>query len=41
VDAVRASLDANGRATGKSVDAVTGLAAALAEGVRGARQAAE
>jgi tryptophan synthase alpha chain len=41
VDALRASLDANGRATGKSVDAVTGLAAALAEGVRGARQAAE
>jgi tryptophan synthase alpha chain len=41
VDALRASLDANGRATGKTVDAVTGLAAALAEGVRGARQAAE
>ena len=41
VDALRASLDANGRATGKTVAAVTGLAAALAEGVRGARQAAE
>jgi tryptophan synthase alpha chain len=41
VDALRASLDANGKATGKTVDAVTGLAAALAEGVRGARQAAE
>ena len=41
VDALRASLDANGKATGKTVAAVTGLAAALAEGVRGARQAAE
>jgi tryptophan synthase alpha chain len=41
VDALRASLDANGKATGKTVDAVAGLAAALAEGVRGARQAAE
>jgi tryptophan synthase alpha chain len=41
VDALRASLDANGKATGKTVDAVTGLAAALAAGVRGARQAAE
>jgi tryptophan synthase alpha chain len=41
VDALRASLDPNGKATGKTVDAVTGLAAALAEGVRGARQAAE
>ena len=41
VDALRASLDANGNATGKTVDAVAGLAAALAEGVRGARQAAE
>jgi tryptophan synthase alpha chain len=40
VDALRASLDANGKATGKTVDAVAGLAAALAEGVRGARQAA-
>jgi tryptophan synthase alpha chain len=41
VDALRASLDANGNATGQTVDAVAGLAAALAEGVRGARQAAE
>jgi tryptophan synthase alpha chain len=41
VDALRASLDANGKATGQTVDAVAGLAAALAEGVRGARQAAE
>jgi tryptophan synthase alpha chain len=41
VDALRASLDANGKATAKTVDAVAGLAASLAEGVRGARQAAE
>jgi tryptophan synthase alpha chain len=41
VDALRASLDAEGRATAKTVTAVADLAAALAEGVRGARQAAE
>jgi tryptophan synthase alpha chain len=41
VDALRGSLDANGKATSGTVDAVARLAAALAEGVRGARQAAE
>ena len=41
VDALHASLDAEGRATAKTVDAVADLVAALAQGVRGARQAAE
>ena len=41
VDALRASLDAEGRATAKTVNAVAGLAASLAHGVRGAKQAAE
>ncbi|WJR78322.1 tryptophan synthase subunit alpha [Bradyrhizobium sp. NP1] len=41
VDALRASLDAQGRATAATVNAVAELAAALAEGVRGAKQAAE
>jgi tryptophan synthase alpha chain len=41
VDALRGSLDSDGRATGGTVDAVAGLAAALAQGVRGAKQAAE
>ena len=41
VDALRVSLDADGRATAKTVDAVAGLAASLAQGVRGAKQAAE
>jgi tryptophan synthase alpha chain len=42
VDALRGSLDAEGRATGKTVSAVSELAAALAQGVRGAgKQAAE
>jgi tryptophan synthase alpha chain len=41
VDALRASLDKEGRATANSVDAVAGLVAALAQGVRGAKQAAE
>jgi tryptophan synthase alpha chain len=42
VDALRASLDEQGRATGKTVSAVAELAASLAQGVRGARkQAAE
>src|SRR5580704_3326531 len=36
VEAVRASLDANGRATSRTVPAVADLSAALAEGVRGA-----
>ena len=41
VDALRDSLDAQGKATGKTVTAVTDLAASLAQGVRGAKQAAE
>jgi tryptophan synthase alpha chain len=41
VDAVKGSLDAEGRATPKTVTAVADLVAALAQGVRGARQAAE
>ncbi|HXW24387.1 MAG TPA: tryptophan synthase subunit alpha [Xanthobacteraceae bacterium] len=42
VEAVRESLDANGKATARTVPAVADLIAALAEGVRGARrQAAE
>ncbi|CAL74061.1 tryptophan synthase alpha chain [Bradyrhizobium sp. ORS 278] len=41
VDALKASLDAEGRATAKTVNAVADLAAALAQGVRGAQQAAE
>ena len=41
VDALRGTLDAEGRATGKSVAAVADLVTALAQGVRGAKQAAE
>jgi len=41
VDALRGSLDRDGRATAKTVTAVADLVAALAQGVRGARQAAE
>ncbi|MCP4615275.1 MAG: tryptophan synthase subunit alpha [Bradyrhizobium sp.] len=41
VDALRDSLDAQGRATGKTVTAVADLVASLAQGVRGAKQAAE
>ena len=41
VDALRGSLDAEGRATSRTVTAVADLVAALAQGVRGARQAAE
>jgi tryptophan synthase alpha chain len=41
VDALRGSLDAEGRATARTVAAVADLAAALAQGVRGAKQAAE
>lgn len=41
VDALRGSLDAEGRATSKTVDAVAQFAASLAQGVRSARQAAE
>ena len=41
VDAVRGSLDAEGRPTAKTVGAVADLVASLAQGVRGAKQAAE
>jgi tryptophan synthase alpha chain len=42
VDALRASLDADGKATARTVEAVAGLVRELAEGVRSAgRQAAE
>jgi tryptophan synthase alpha chain len=42
VDALRGSLDSDGRATAKTVNAVAELAASLAQGVRGAKkQAAE
>ena len=41
VDALQGSLDAEGRATAKTVGAVADLVAALAQGVRGAKQAAE
>jgi tryptophan synthase alpha chain len=41
VDALRASLDTEGRATAKTVQAVADLVASLAQGVRGAKQAAE
>jgi tryptophan synthase alpha chain len=41
VDALCASLDTEGRATPMTVGAVADLVAALAQGVRGARQAAE
>src|ERR1700742_2799549 len=40
VDALRGSLDSEGRATAGTVGAVADLAAALAQGVRGAKQAA-
>jgi tryptophan synthase alpha chain len=41
VDALQGSLDAEGRATAKTVAAVADLVASLAQGVRGAKQAAE
>jgi len=41
VDALRGSLDAEGRATAKTVGAVADLVVSLARGVRGAKQAAE
>jgi tryptophan synthase alpha chain len=41
VDALRGSLDAEGRATAATVGAVADLTAALAQGVRGAQQAVE
>ncbi|MBX9711270.1 MAG: tryptophan synthase subunit alpha [Xanthobacteraceae bacterium] len=41
IDVLRATLDGEGRATAKTVPAVADFVAALAQGVRGARQAAE
>jgi len=41
IDALKGSLDADGKATAKTVSAVADLTAALAAGVRGAKQAAE
>jgi tryptophan synthase alpha chain len=41
VDALAASLDAAGHATAKTVTAVADLVSVLAQGVRGAKQAAE
>jgi tryptophan synthase alpha chain len=41
VDALKSSLDAEGRATARTVNAVAELTAALAQGVKGAQQAAE
>jgi tryptophan synthase alpha chain len=41
VDALQGSLDAEGRATARTVAAVADLVASLARGVRGAKQAAE
>ncbi|MDN5002841.1 tryptophan synthase subunit alpha [Bradyrhizobium sp. GCM10027634] len=41
VDALKNSLDAEGRATAKTVNAVAELTAALAQGVKAAKQAAE
>ncbi|MET3910619.1 tryptophan synthase alpha chain [Bradyrhizobium sp. S3.3.6] len=41
IDALKNSLDAGGRATAKTVNAVAELTAALAQGVKGAKQAAE
>jgi tryptophan synthase alpha chain len=41
IDAVKSSLDAEGKATPKTVSAVADLVASLAQGVRGAKQAAE
>jgi tryptophan synthase alpha chain len=41
IDTLKASLDRNGKATRKSIKAVTDLVAALADGVRGAHRAAD
>jgi tryptophan synthase alpha chain len=38
VDAIKSSLDKNGKATGKTVKAVTALVADIAGGVRGAKK---
>lgn len=41
IDALKGSLDVDGKATARTVSAVADLAAALAQGVHGAKQAAE
>src|SRR4051812_47656351 len=41
VEALRGSLDVEGHATAKTIDAVADLVSSLAQGVRGAKQAAE
>ena len=41
IDVLRETLDANGKATAKTVPAVAGFVSSLAQGVRGAKQAAE
>ncbi|WP_441278936.1 tryptophan synthase subunit alpha [Tardiphaga sp. 172_B4_N1_3] len=41
IDALKGSLDSDGKATARTVSAVADLAAALAQGVHGAKQAAE
>ena len=41
VDVLRNSLDAGGKASAKTIEAVAGLAASLAQGIREAKQAAE
>ena len=41
VDALKGTLDAENRATAKTVTAVADLVSSLAQGVRGAKQAAE
>lgn len=41
IDALKGSLDADGKATARTVNAVADLAAALAQGVHGAKQPAE
>jgi tryptophan synthase alpha chain len=41
IDAMRATLDANGKASATTVSAVTDLVASLAKGVRGAKQGAQ
>jgi len=41
IDVMRETLDANGKATAKTVPAVADFVASLAQGVRGAKQAAE
>jgi len=41
IDAMRATLDADGKASAKTVSAVTDLVASLAKGVRGAKQGAQ